>query len=80
MNFEISSKEDVIELGLERGSELILLQLFSLQQRMDEKLASIERRLQAMEKGVEDQDDNNEDDSDEGGGRYEDWSGWELPA
>ena len=80
-NFKISKKEDIIELGLERGSELILLQLFSLQQRLDDKLASIEKRLGAMEKGKARAGDQVDDDgSDSSGGSsvtYEDWSGWD---
>ena len=35
-------------LGLERGSELILLQLLSFQQHVDERLESIENRLDSM--------------------------------
>ena len=48
LNFKISSKEDVVGLGLERGSELILLQLLSFQQHVDERLESIENRLDSM--------------------------------
>lgn len=74
MNFNISSKEDVIGLGLERGSELILLQLFSFQQKMDRKLVSIEKRLRALEKGKARAEDQGDDDGSE---TYEDWSGWD---
>ena len=51
MSLEITSKEDIIALGLDRGSEVVLLQLLSFQQRMDERLGELEERLRRMEKG-----------------------------
>jgi len=48
INFNISSREDIMELGLERGSELVLLQLFSFQQRVEARLEAIEQRVGLM--------------------------------
>ena len=45
IDFNVSSREDIIGLGLERGSELVLLQLFSFQQEMEVRLRAIEKRL-----------------------------------
>ena len=45
VNFKISSREDIVGLGLERGAELTLLQLFSFQQEMEARLRTIEQRL-----------------------------------
>lgn len=45
INFNASSREDIARLGLERGSELVLLQLFSFQQEMEVRLRAIEQRL-----------------------------------
>ena len=52
-NLEISNKEDIIALGLERGAEVILLQLISFQQEMNERLEMIKVRLDVMERGME---------------------------
>ena len=41
-NLKITSKRDVMGLGLERGLEIILLQLLAFQQSMDERLMTIE--------------------------------------
>jgi hypothetical protein len=79
MNLKISSKEDVIALGLERGAEVILLQLCSLQHVVEERLGAIEARLRAMEKGKGRARDDDDDDKGSGNGddeMYEDWSGW----
>lgn len=50
-SFTVSSREDVVRLGLERGSELVLLQLLSFQQKMEERLGAIERQLGLTEDG-----------------------------
>ena len=75
MNLTISCKEDIIGLGLERGTELILLQLFALQQFMDEEFARIKARLRAIEKG-KGRVGGRHDDVSDGENMYEDWSGW----
>lgn len=51
INFKVSSREDVVGLGLERGTELVLLQLLSFQQDMEARLGAIERQLRLMENG-----------------------------
>ena len=48
-NLKILSREDIIGLGLERGSELVLLQLFAFQQEMEARLCAIEQQLGLME-------------------------------
>ena len=48
---DISNKEDVMRLGPERGSELVLLQLLSLQQDMCGRLKAIKTQLRFMQKG-----------------------------
>jgi hypothetical protein len=57
MQFNASSKEDIMELGLKRGSELFSLQLLSFQQKVDARLAAIEHRLDMMGRGDEDNGD-----------------------
>ena len=52
-NLEISNKEDIIALGLERGTEAILLQLILFQQEMNKRLEMIKMRLDVMERGME---------------------------
>ena len=76
-SIEITSKEDVLRLGLERGSEFVMLQLLALQQDLGERLAGIEGRLQEIEggyaEGVEEgevgvgQDDEGDDEEEWGG-------------
>jgi len=63
-NLKISSKEDIIALGLDRGSELVMLQLFALRQDVDERLTAIEARLRTIEEwsGREDADEVGSDD------------------
>jgi hypothetical protein len=56
-SLDISNKEDVMRLGLERGSELVLLQLLSLQQDMCGRLKAIETQLRLMQKGGADDED-----------------------
>lgn len=48
-SLEISSKEDVVALGLGTAGELIMLQLVSFQQQMNSRLGAIEARLDTME-------------------------------
>lgn len=62
-DLKISTSDDVTALGLGRGAELILLQLVSFQREMNDRLDSIEARLDAME-GVEDESE------------YSDWGGF----
>lgn len=65
---KISDDEDVMALGLDRGSELVMLQLLAVERGVDERLRAIEGRLQSLEErvrgGVEDDDE-----------MYEDWNG-----
>lgn len=80
MNLNISSREDVIGLGLERGMEVILLQILSLQQSVDERLMAIEGKLRTLEKGKgrareEADDDDDENEGNSGSDLYEDSDG-----
>lgn len=70
MAFKISSKEDVVKLGLERGSELVLLQLLSFQQEVEKRLGAIERALEISDV-VMDEEGGSDGDSE----KYENWSG-----
>lgn len=47
MNLKIRSREDIVALGLDRGSELVLIQLHSFQQEFSERLRMIEDLLRA---------------------------------
>ena len=76
MNVDITSKEDVRALGLERGAELIMLQLIALRESVDEKLADIYSRLRKMEGGASGDDEEGRDGS-QGSDEYEDWNGWD---
>lgn len=69
-NLKISSKEDVVALGLGMGAERILIQLVSFQQEMNERLGAIEARLDAMEtrEGVEGSGDGDGGSGGEGSG------------
>ena len=51
LNLTISCKEDIIGLGLERGTELILLQLFALQQLMERSLQQSRHNCTLWRKG-----------------------------
>ena len=78
MSFNIFSKEDVIGLGLERGTELVLIQLLSLEQNMTKRLDTIEMHLCGLEKGkgragVE--EDDYEGKSNGGSEMFGDWLG-----
>ena len=79
MTLDIASKEDVVGLGLERGNQLTMLQLFSFQQTMEKRLTRIERQLRMLVKGKgraayedgEGEVDEDSEDEEEGGGDYE---------
>ena len=43
INFNASSREEIAGLGLERGFELVLLQLFAFQEEMEVRLRAIEQ-------------------------------------
>ena len=73
MNFKVDTKEDIVALGLDRGTELVLLQLLTMQQGLDERLVEIESRLSAIEKGKKREEIG---DSSDGDDRYDNWSGW----
>ena len=77
MNLKITSKRDVMGLGLERGLEIVLLQLLAFQQSVDERLMTIEGQLQRIEKGKARAVD---EDFDEGGrysnGEICEWDAW----
>lgn len=62
MNLKISTKEDIMKLGLERGLELVFLQLFSFEQQVGERLEAIERALGKRAMNGEDSNNNGDDD------------------
>lgn len=68
MSLKITSKEDVIALGLDRGSEIVLMQLLTFQQRMDERMGWIEERLRRIEKGKAREEEDNGGSADDHGG------------
>ena len=69
-SLKISSKEDVIALGLGTAGELIMLQLVSFRQEMNERLGAIEARLDTMEArwGAKGEGEDSDGSSDPGSG------------
>jgi len=77
MNLNISSKEDVMRLGLERGAELVMIQLLSLERNVNDRLEAIEAELRRLKGGKASVEAEEAAENEDGSETYEDWNGWE---